>query len=134
MAIAKKTPKIVKEFLSDLNKTDAQKQEEKACLFIETAIIDVQGSIGAITTVEIPKLKLDIRQAEVALERAKTAYTKACNTIPSDNKTQTYISGRNIALKNVDREKENLEMYKENLAKKETELAGFEVILADLQA
>lgn len=122
--------KFVTNVLKELNKTDAQKQEDSVIEFAENAKIDVQLQISQISTGDLPRLQMQLQKAENDLVRAKTAYEKARFSVASS--TSSYISNRERALDYIETCQSTIDLINSSISDKEAELATFEAILADL--
>lgn len=112
------------------NKTEDEIQEEAFTEFCENAIIDVKLTIGTIETGDIPRLNMELEQANNKLAKAKASFEKTRFTIASS--TEQYISARENALDQIESIENTINCITSNISTKEAELALYKEILDDL--
>ena len=123
------TNKFVKAVLAELNKTEAQKQQEAVEEFVETAVIDCVTQIGLQENSELPKAEMQVRKAERDLETAKKALVKA--RFSTNSSFDSYLSNREYALDQVEEAEMFLKSAKQAVSDVKAQIATLKDVLAD---
>lgn len=123
------TNKFVKAVLAELNKTEAQKQQESVEEFVETAVIDCVTQIGLQENSELPKAEMQVRKAERDLVKAKKALVKA--RFSTSSSFDSYLSNREYALDQVEEAEQMLRDAKQAVSDVKAQIATLKDVLAD---
>jgi uncharacterized protein YbcI len=123
------TNKFVKAVLAELNKTEAQKQQESVEEFVETAVIDCVTQIGLQENSELPKAEMQVRKAERDLVKAKKALVKA--RFSTSSSFDSYLSNREYALDQVEEAEQMLRDAKQAVSDVKAQITTLKDVLAD---
>lgn len=123
------TNKFVKAVLAELNKTEAQKQQESVEEFVETAVIDCVTQIGLQENSELPKAEMQVRKAERDLVKAKKDLVKA--RFSTSSSFDSYLSNREYALDQVEEAEQMLRDAKQAVSDVKAQIATLKDVLAD---
>ncbi len=122
--------KFVTAVLAELNKTEDVKQRESVEDFVETALIECNGQIAQLETVEIPSAERAVVKAETKVKKAEKNLTKVRFSLAHD--FTNYVQNRENALDSLEYAQQELQEAKEVVVSKQKQLASFKDILADL--
>lgn len=122
---------FVSRVLAGLNKTEAEKTQEKVERFVEDTIRSLEQQVSN-REFEIRKQTSNLKFAEKDLDRAKKFVENTIYTI-SDN-TESYLLAFNDARKQVEVVENNIANIKNNIATLEAEIKKFNFLLERLKA
>ena len=123
------TNKFVKAVLAELNKTEAQKQQEAVEEFVESSVIDCKTQIALQETSELPRAEMLVRKAENDLVKAKKALVKA--RFSTSSSFDSYLSNREYALDQVEEAEMFLKSAKQAVSDVKAQIATLKDVLAD---
>lgn len=122
---------FVSRVLAGLNKTEAEKTQEKVERFVEDTIRSLEQQVSN-REFEIRKQTSNLKFAEKDLDRAKKFVENTIYTISDD--TESYLSAFNDARKQVEVVENNIANIKNNIATLEAEIKEFNFLLERLKA
>lgn len=129
---------FVEESLKDYAKSEQETIREMVEEFAESGVIECETQITLIQTSEIPKLKQQLKQAEVKLARAEKNYQKIRFTaIQPGTKNvlsfESFINARNLAKREVFNLETEVENIKNSIVATGAVLKDWEEVLSDLK-
>ena len=126
-------PKVLKAFLTRMNKTEKEVQKEQAADNLKELIWQCEAQINIVNSSKLPPLKLNVDKIKRAIIKSKEAVkTAEINLISSDFKT--YIAGINRSNDEVSRLEGELASTEMDIKAYEDRVKKYETLLAKLKA
>lgn len=130
--MAKVEKSFVAKVLANLNKSEAELQEEKVIAFVEDATIECEAQIANYKTSLIPGKQLEIKRLEKEVEKSEKNYEEVKFKLYGS--FSSYIDSRNVAEQAIYSAKMRLSGRVAELEMLNEELSKFEAVLADLKS